>query len=487
MQDVGLLTDILILLGAFFLGFLAGIVFMPLRRLVLAFWNTPGRMLKGTQNVRAKLRQAFRTTSTEEPLDRSGLSGSLAGAVSDLLTLRARHAEASFREGMAAFDEGAYELARHKFSRAIFWDRGQELRPLHVLAHLRLGWLDEQRGAWKQARDHYQRAVQLDADNLAATLRLGMIHFQLGEMGPAIFQFQRALELDPGNLDTHYHLYAIYRQAGMEREALEQLRIVKAGESNETVVALFSRYGEEHFRMARYAEAVSDYELALQLDPDCVSAYVALGDLYYLQQQPLTALEAWGRGLWVGFSEALAERVLAVAADDVGVWPAIHLVRECMTRHFRDGRYPFLLSKLLQLAGEEEESTALLEKAVRLAPLLLEAKERLGDLYSRVGLHAKAEAVYRAGLDAALAEETVYRCQVCGYVTGQEQARCFQCNRWATFEAMTRSEAGARGPMSRSLRERATSVRQSLREAWTRVAGQLPAGGHPVLREHDQP
>jgi tetratricopeptide (TPR) repeat protein len=483
MENIGLLGDILILLGAFFLGFVAGIVFMPLRHLVIGFWHAPGRLLKGTQNVGAKLRQAFRTSSTEQPLDRTGLTGSLAGAVSDVLTLRVRHAEASFREGMAAFDKGDHELARRKFSAAIFWDRGMEAKPLHVLAHLRLGWLDEERGAWSKAKEHYKRSVQLDTDNLEATVRLGMVHFRLGDTGPAIFQFQRALELDPGNLDTHYYLYAIYRQAGMERESLEQLRVVKAGESTANLVELFSRHGDEHFRMARYGEAVDDYELALQFDPDCADLYVALGDLHFLQGQPHTALETWCRGLWVGHSEALAERVLAVAGETVDIWPAINLLRDCLARHPQDGRYHFLLSRLLHRAGEEEESAVLLERAVRLTPQLLAAQEELGDLYSRVGQHAKADATYRAGLGAARAQETVYRCQACGYVTHQEQARCFQCNRWGTLQPMTRREAQARGPAPLNLRERATSVRQSLQAAWIRVAGQLPAGDYAVLPE----
>ena len=485
-MDVGLLGDVLTLLGAFFLGFIAGIVFMPLRRLVIGFWYTPGRLLKGTQNVGAKLRQAFRPSAAEEPLDRSGLTGSLAGTVSDILTLRVRHAEASFREGMVAFDKGDYELARRRFSAAVFWDRGPELKPLHVLAHLRLGWLDEERGAWNRAKEHYQRAVHLDADNLEATVRLGMMHFQLGETGPAIFQFQRALELDPAILDTHYYLYAIYRQAGMEREALEQLRIVKAGESSEKLVELFSRHGEEHFRMARYAEAVNDYELALQFDPNCAPLYVALGDLYDLQQQPHTALETWCRGLWIGYSEALAERVLAVAGETVDIWPAIHLVRDCVARHPRDGRCHFLLSRLLRRLGKEEESIILLEKAVRLTPQLLEAQEELGDSYSRVGQHAKAEAIYRAGLSAARAQEMAYRCQACAYVTREEQARCFQCNRWGTFEKMTRTEAEARAAIPRNLLERATSVRQSLSAVWSKIAGQLPSGDRAVLRKGSQ-
>jgi len=473
---MSLLTDLLILFGAFSLGFIVGIVFMPLRRFVSGLWHTPGRLSRGARNVSAKLRQAFQSSALEEPLERTGFSGALAGVISDVLTLRVRHAEASFREGMAAFDSGDYELARRKFSRAIFWDSRLELKPLHIQAHLRLGWLEEEQGAWRSARDHYRQAVRLDAGNISAIVRLGMMHFRLGETGPAIFQFQRALELDPTDLDTHYHLYAIYRQAKMEREALEQLRIIKAGEDIDALFELFSRHGEENFRLSRYTEAVDDYGLAMQICPYRLPPYMALGDLYYLQQQPHTALEMWCRGLWVDYSDALAERLLAVIEEVTDPWPVIDLLRDCVARHSRDGRYHFLLARLLRYLGREEESIALLEKAVVLTPQLLQAQEELGDLYTRLGQDALASTRYRAGLSAARAEETVYRCQVCSYVTREGQARCFQCNHWGTLEKMTRAEAEAHVSMPRSILERANEARQSLYSLWNRIAGQLPPG-----------
>jgi tetratricopeptide (TPR) repeat protein len=476
MEKTGLIGDILALLGAFFLGFVAGALFAPLRRFVVSIVRTPGQLFKGAQNAGAKLLQAFRTSGAEEESDGTGLSGALASAISGVLTMNVRHAESSFHEGMAAFDQGDHELARRKLSQAVFWDRGVELAPMHVLAHLRLGGLDEQQNALDNAKKHYQRASQLDTNNVAAAVHLGMVHFRLGETGPAIFQFQRALELDPANLDTHYYLYTVYRRAKMENEALEQLRIVKAGESAAKLVELFARHGADHFRMEAYTEATDDYELALQLDPNSTPLYLALGDLYHLQGQPHTALETWCRGLWIGYSEALAERVLAVSGEAADIWPVIQLLRDCASRHSTEGRYHFLLSRLLRGADQEEERILQLQQAVRLSPQLLAAQEELGELFSRVGEATKSALTYRGGLAAARTQETVHRCKVCAYVTEEEQERCFQCNRWGSFESMSRMEAEARGSMPRNLLQQASAVRQSLQSAWSKIRGQLPAG-----------
>jgi len=207
------------------------------------------------------------------------------------------------------------------------------------------------------------------------------------------------------------------------------------------------------------------------VDPDDVRSYAALGDLRYLQQEPHTALETWARGLWVGYSDAQAERVLQVASEHEDVWPVISLLRDCVARHPRDGRYPFLLARLLRRAGQEAESATLFKEAVRVCPQLLEAQAELGDSYARAEQDALARATYRAGLDASRSQESVYSCRVCSYFTQEEQARCFQCNRWGTLEKVTRKEAEARASAPKNLIERARAVRQSLSTAWNRITG----------------
>jgi tetratricopeptide (TPR) repeat protein len=472
---MSLLADILTLLGAFFLGFFAGQAYPPLRHFVGSLLSAPGQLTKGAKNVGDKLRQAFRAPA-EEPLDRSGISGTLAGTVFDIMTLRVRRAEASFRAGIANFERGEFDAARRRFSEAIFWDSKCELRPLHVLARLNLGWLDEEQGALVEAKEHYRQAVHLDSGNLKATVRLGMIHFRLGETGPAIFQFQRALELDPGDLDTHYYLYAIYRHAGMERESLEQLRILKAGENAETLVELFARHAEDSFRLGHYEEATCDYELALQIDPAHVPLYTALGDLHYLQQQPRTALDTWCRGLWFAHSDAIAERLLTVSVEVDDVHPAIQLLRDVLAQHAEDGRYLLLLAHLLSLAGRESEAAAQLERAVQKNPHLLEGQVELGDRYARAGHVEQASAIFRTGLVVARSDEVVFHCRVCGHVTAEEQPRCFGCGRWGTLDAATRAQVEASSAAPRNLLERAQAARQSLSSFWNKIAGQLPSG-----------
>ena len=484
MENTGLIGDILALLGVFFLGFVAGVLFAPVQRLLAGVVRGPKVLVKGAQAVSTRLLEAL--SSAEDRIDNSRVSQSLTNAVTGVLTIGLRQAEAAFREGREAFDRGDYGTARRRLSLALLWDQRVELAPMHISAHLKLGMLDENKGDFAEAKKHYQRAAQLDPNNTEAAARLGIVHFRLKENGAALFQLQRALELDPSNLDTHYSLYTVYRQAGMEKEALEQLRIIKAGESADKLVELFAQHGAEHFRLEAYVEAAADYELALQLMPQSLPLYVALGDLYYLMKQPRTAVETWCRGLWEGYSEALAERVQTVANEADNVWEIITLVRDCTERHPQDGRYGLLLSRLLHLVGAEEERVARLEVAARVSAPPVAALMELGELYAQAGDAERASQCYRNGLMAARGQEEVFCCRVCGNVSSENQQRCFRCGNWQTFESRVRAGCEKKSTAPFDLLERASKVRHRLGSTWSRIKGLLPSAA-PHSREEDKP
>ena len=483
MQNTGLIGDLLALLGVFFLGFVAGVLFAPVQRLLAGVVRGPKAMVKGVRTVSTKLLETL--SSVEDRMDNSRVSQALTDAVSGALTVGLRQAEAAFRDGTEAFERGEQDTARRKLSLALFWDRGAELVPMHVSAHLKLGMLDEDKGDFGGAKKHYQRAAQLDPNNGQVATRLGMADFRLKENGAAIFQFQRALELDPSNLDTHYSLYTVYRQAKMEKEALEQLHIIKAGESAAKLVELFARHGTEHFRLGAYAEAAADYELALQLTPQSPPLYLALGDLYYLLKQPRTALETWCRGLWKGYSDALAERVQTVADEAGDVWAIITLVRDCTEHHPQDGRYGLLCSRLLHRVGAEEERVARLEAAARLTTASMAVFMELGELYAQAGDSTRASELYHRGLVAARSQEEVYCCRVCGNASREDQHRCFQCGHWDTFEPQTRDGCDERSRKRLKLLERASDVRHNLKLTWGRIKALLPSASPDTPQENN--
>ncbi len=437
-------VNTLTLLGAFFIGLVVGLVINSARQMINSAWGAPRRLGASAQKASENLKRAFKGEAVEEEIDRSSLSGFVAGLVADTLTFGLKRADRSFQKGLEAYNNRDYGAAYQHLSAAVQWDSKGELAPMHVTAHLRMGEIKEMRSDWRGALQHYQRVTQWDAENIEATIKQGALHFRLGETGPAISQLQRALELEPGNLETYYQLYSIYRLGGMEREAVEHLRLLKAGESPEVLAELFARHGTENFRFARYDEAINDYQLSLQFSREQVLPYLLLGDLYYYQEQKHTALEMWTRGYWAKPAPELEERLLRVLEEVNDRWLVMDALNDAIARNPAEGRYYLTLSKLYAARGETLQAEEFLTQAVRYAPLLTEAQLQMAEWYLERGFLELANSHYRAAVEAVRSGETVYRCSNCGYVTMTKQPRCFDCGEWDTLEAMRREEISTR-------------------------------------------
>ncbi len=79
--------------------------------------------------------------------------------------------------------------------------RGLRYRPSYVTGHLVMGKCHLAEGRLEEARQEFHKALQLDADNLAALWHLGRIGLEMGWEALARQHFERAYILDPFNRD----------------------------------------------------------------------------------------------------------------------------------------------------------------------------------------------------------------------------------------------------------------------------------------------
>lgn len=79
--------------------------------------------------------------------------------------------------------------------------KGLRYRPSYATGHLVLGRCHQAAGRLEEARQEFQKVLQLDSDNLAALLYLGRTELALGNGPQGVMYLSRALELDPFNED----------------------------------------------------------------------------------------------------------------------------------------------------------------------------------------------------------------------------------------------------------------------------------------------
>ena len=110
------------------------------------------------------------------------------------------------------------EQAREVYQRLLQLDAG------HVDGHVNLGRLLHEDGAPAAAEKHYRAALEIDPEHETAAFNLGVALEDLGRLRDAIEAYQRALELDPQNAVAHFNLAGLYERRGEKAAALRHLK-----------------------------------------------------------------------------------------------------------------------------------------------------------------------------------------------------------------------------------------------------------------------
>jgi tetratricopeptide (TPR) repeat protein len=108
------------------------------------------------------------------------------------------------------------------------------------------------------------RAAALDPDNPRAFMVRGLVNARLGDMPRAFADYNRALSVDPKYVDALVNRAAIYSMQGSSEKALADLDQAVALQPNHAL-AYYNR-GYAHFARQDYEQAIADYTRAIEAD-----------------------------------------------------------------------------------------------------------------------------------------------------------------------------------------------------------------------------
>lgn len=167
-------------------------------------------------------------------------------------------------------------------------------------------------------------ALAVDPNTRAAVFaRLGLVREdQLGDMGGARSAYERALEADPRNLGAQVALVRIYRLTESWNELRHMLEVVGVEGSPDQRVGALCQLGLLLERQFDDVEAaISSFEEALALEPDCPDAKAALARLQDTSEGPVTPddeEEATGENRAVRVVGVLERKLERLEADGRG-------------------------------------------------------------------------------------------------------------------------------------------------------------------------
>ncbi len=108
------------------------------------------------------------------------------------------------------------------------YQKSVELEPKYTDAHVNLGHLCHNNGDLEEAETHYKRAIASSPDNSVVFFNLGVLLEDLVKLEEAAAAYEHAVRLDPNNADAHYNLSHVYEREGKKAAALRHLARYKA-------------------------------------------------------------------------------------------------------------------------------------------------------------------------------------------------------------------------------------------------------------------
>jgi tetratricopeptide (TPR) repeat protein len=303
---------------------------------------------------------------------------------------------------------GNIDAAIDRFNRAIALDAK------YALAYAGLGralWqkyeASQDTGLVDQARAACAQAVTLDPDLPASHVCLGTVALGTGAFEDAVQEFQRAVEREPTSDEATLGLARAQARAGAiaDAEATYRRAVLLRPQYWATHVWLGTFYREQ----GRYAEAAQRYELALALTPDNARAYYVLCGLY-------------GTGSVARYDDAIAAcRKSASLVPSVPAYSnwgatlasmrrfdeAVEKLLEARRIGPEDYRIDGNLARAYYFAGKRDAASAMYRRAIELAehaltinPRETDARISLAGYYAKIGDRARATtALNRLPLD----------------------------------------------------------------------------------------
>lgn len=194
----------------------------------------------------------------------------------------------------------------------------------------------------------------------------------------------------------HFLRSQIASQAGRHEEAADELR--RALVSDGSSAYLRTEMAEELLVRGRLDEARNELEVAVRLDPGFADAYMDLGRIARLVQDPAGAERAYRRAVALGSAEEAAYFELSSLYAERG--DAVHAAevqRQLVQRFPGSADAHYVLAEGFLGRGDMTRAESELRAALALAPDRVEARRELGLLLLADGRFEQAAAVLRAG------------------------------------------------------------------------------------------
>lgn len=165
----------------------------------------------------------------------------------------------------------------------------------------------------RQAIAASKKALEIDATLGEAHASYAFALFDAGDLPGAEPEFRRALNLNPNYASAHHWYSNLLQFLGRPQEALTEIR--RAQQLDPLSLIINTTVGRHLFRVNRIDDAIEQYRKVLEMDPNFLQAHYDLACAYELKQMYPQAIDEYEKGFspWGRIPEGAAQAAVEAA------------------------------------------------------------------------------------------------------------------------------------------------------------------------------
>lgn len=254
-----------------------------------------------------------------------------------------------------------------------------------------------QKGAIREAKDAFERAVEVNPNHAEALNNLAFVLQQQGDIQGALLTYKRAILANPLQAETYMNLEELYRKAGRNQDALrilDEFEKARGGRVQDKEAEIELRRGLNALALGDTTGARRMLGSAVDEDPDLVEGWENMAELEETEGNTAASLEAAAHAVSLNPEDHQALITYARALEESGNIPkAIDMYLRAVRAGHKDVNVYYRLGSLLVQSGRgpEGEQFLLAANERRPHPAALWA---LGNYYEKIGRNEDAVTAY---------------------------------------------------------------------------------------------
>lgn len=185
-------------------------------------------------------------------------------------------------------EEEKYEKAISYFQEVI------KRTPENIEALAKLGELSEQLHRYNHAIEYYKKIIEIEPNNTETHTHLGTCYFHIQKLTDAKNHLNQALNLQPKQCKALFFLGMICEK---EKQFVQAITHYQKALTQQPSFDVYYHLGTAYSHLSQWANAVSNYEKAVEIDPKNTGALIALANAYNLFSKPEKAIPLYEKVL----------------------------------------------------------------------------------------------------------------------------------------------------------------------------------------------